>query len=72
MEQTWYQSVVAEGIEKGQVDAAQRLLLEQMDEKFGPLPEATEIRVRAIRDGSELDGLARRLLHAASLDELGL
>ena len=72
MEQTWYQSVVAEGFEKGQVDAAQRRLLELLDEKFGPLPEATEIRVRAMRDRSELDGLSRRLLHASSLQELDL
>jgi len=72
MEQTWYQSVVAEGIEKGQIDAAQRMLLRQLKARFGPLPEAAEIRVRAIREEEKLDALAVQLLEATSLDELGL
>ena len=76
MEQTWAQSLIAEGIEKGiekgQVDAAQRMLLRQLTAKFGRLPEATEIRVRAIRDQAKLDDVAVQLLSAASLEELGL
>jgi hypothetical protein len=48
------------------------LLLEQLDRRFGPLPEATVKGVHALTSSEELSRLAARVLDAPSLDDLGL
>ena len=50
----------------------QDVLLLQMSEKFGSVPEALAARVRAVEDPKALDRLLRKLIHAANLDAMGL
>lgn len=88
METTWadrlrregFEVGIREGIEEGKEEGKQvgmqegkrALLLEQLDRRFGPLPEATVKRVRALTSSEELSRLAARVLDAPSLDDLGL
>jgi hypothetical protein len=60
-----------EGIQKG-VRAFQDFLLSEMSERFGPVPETIRRRVEEAQDYEELKKLGKRLLAAASLDDLGL
>lgn len=68
MEMTWAGRLRAEGKEEGK----RELLLEQLERRFGPLPDATVRRVHAISSSKELSRLAARMLDARSLEELGL
>lgn len=56
------------GVQEGKRD----LLLELLDRRFGPLPEATVKRVQALTSPEELSRLAARVLDAPNLDDLGL
>jgi flagellar biosynthesis/type III secretory pathway protein FliH len=61
-----------EGKQVGMQEGKRALLLELLDRRFGPLPEATVKRVRALTSSEELSRLAARVLEAPSLDDLGL
>ena len=60
------------GLEKGREEGKRDLLLEQLERRFGPLPQATVKRVRALTSPEELSRLAARVLDAPSLEDLGL
>ena len=60
------------GLEKGREEGKRDLLLEQLERRFGPLPQATVKRVRALTSSEELSRLAARVLDAPSLEDLGL
>ena len=47
-------------------------LLEQLQEKFGSVTETTIQQVRAIASIEELSQLLRQLIHANSIEEIGL
>ena len=64
----WHNSVKREG----RVEGMQRLLLNLMKQRFGPLPLPVRRQIREISSVSELEGLAGRLLTASSLADLGL
>jgi predicted transposase YdaD len=76
----WRKSVIREGrIEgrkegrkEGEVEGVRRILLKQMELRFGPLPLPVRRRIREISSMAELEDLAGRLLTAASLSDLGL
>jgi hypothetical protein len=76
MEMTWAgriahearESALKEGREEGKRD----LLLEQLERRFGPLPQAAVKRVRALTSSEQLSRLAARVLDAQSLEDLGL
>jgi hypothetical protein len=84
METTWadrlrqegFEAGVREGIQEGRVEGRgegkRDLVLDLLDRRFGPLPEATVKRVRALTSSEELSRLAARVLDAPSLDDLGL
>jgi hypothetical protein len=61
-----------EGRQEGMVEGMRRLLLEQLKQRFGPLPLAVRRRVNAIDSPKELAALAKRVLVASSLAEMGL
>lgn len=61
----------AEGQAEGRAEGRQQVLLNLLRAKFGELSPASEDRLRT-RSIEELDALALRLLHAQSLEELGL
>ena len=63
---------VAEGIAKGVLASRREILLAQLSEKFGSVPETTSQRVQSIESTEELDRLLRQLIHANSLTEMGL
>jgi predicted transposase YdaD len=62
----------AQGHEEGRVAGIQRILLQQMKLRFGPLPLSVRRQIREITSMAELEALAGRLLTAASLSDLGL
>jgi len=57
---------------KGRTEEARNGVLEQLQEKFGPLPEITVQQVEALSSIEELRRLRRQLVHANSLAEMGL
>jgi predicted transposase YdaD len=61
-----------EGRQEGQVEGMRRLLLQLLDERFGPLPGKVRRRVEEISSVETLSELARRVLQAGSLQEMGL
>jgi len=61
-----------EGRQEGQVEGMRRLLLQLLDERFGPLPGRVRRRVEEISSVETLSELARRVLQAGSLQEMGL
>jgi polyhydroxyalkanoate synthesis regulator phasin len=48
------------------------ILLAQLNEKFGLVPETTSQKVQSIESKEELDRLLRQLIHANSIEEMGL
>ena len=64
---TWLE----EGLEKGVYTGERRILLVQLEDQFGTLSEAARQRLEAW-PAEQLTDLARALLHAKSLAELGL
>jgi predicted transposase YdaD len=68
-----------EGREEGQQKARkeaqvemQKLVLEMLRDRFGPVPQAARQRVKGISSLPELRKLTRRILTANSLQETGL
>jgi Mg/Co/Ni transporter MgtE len=58
--------------QKWHVEAMQKMLSEQLQAKFGPLPQEVVESVQKIESEDELSNLAKRLITASSLAELGL
>jgi flagellar biosynthesis/type III secretory pathway protein FliH len=63
---------IERGLEKGREEGKRDLLLEQLERRFGPLPQAIVKRVRTLTSSEELSRLAARVLDAPSLEDLGL
>jgi hypothetical protein len=61
-----------EGRREGEVAAVRRVLLAQMTERFGPLPEEVRTRVEQITSIPKLERLTTTVLSAASLEDMGL
>jgi len=80
MELTWADEMREEGLrkglekgrEEGLITGKRETLLRQLVTKFGPLPERTKSRVRAMDSVDELDVYVDRVLTAKSLEEMGL
>ncbi|MFL6264170.1 MAG: hypothetical protein ACJ76Y_31175 [Thermoanaerobaculia bacterium] len=53
-------------------DAAVDILATQIEDRFGPLPDETKLRLGRIRSTDRLHRLARKVLKAKSLQDLGL
>ena len=65
---TWTDRVEIEGEKKG----ARKVLLHQLEQRFGPIPEDIRQRVEKIRSLDRLTRLASRVLTARSLKEMRL
>ncbi|HSF38348.1 MAG TPA: Rpn family recombination-promoting nuclease/putative transposase [Thermoanaerobaculia bacterium] len=61
-----------EGRQEGRVEGMRRLLLKQLEDRFGPLPPRTRQRVEEISSARRLERLATQILHVNSLAEMGL
>jgi len=62
----------AEGEAKGRGEGAREILLSLLAERFGPLPEGARRQVEEISSLQRLTQLAKRVLTAHSLEEIGL
>jgi hypothetical protein len=71
MNVTAYDRGLEQGLEKGIEKGQRDLLREQLEERFGPLSPAVQERLQQL-PGARLTILARALLRAQSLRELGL
>jgi hypothetical protein len=67
MRTTWFEQGEAKGLERGQ----RAILALQLEERFGPLQPQVRERLEALST-DQITDLARRLLRAKSLQELGL
>jgi predicted transposase YdaD len=75
MATTWSQRIAAQGREEGLqegLQAVKKILLSQLEQRFGPLPQETRQRVEAISSLDRLTRLGRRILTARSLSALRL
>ena len=79
MATTWSERIEAKGreagLQKGRqegLQAMRRVLLSQLEQRFGPLPESTRQQVEAISSLSRLTRLCERVLTARSLASLRL
>ena len=61
-----------EGRQEGQREGKREALLQLLTSKFGPLPEKTASRVRAIESLEQVDRYLDRVLVASSLADMGL
>ena len=57
-----------EGWAKGKAEGRMELMLKLLALRFGPLPDATQTRVRSAQD-AQLDAVAERMLTAKTLEE---
>ena len=64
-------SFIEEWIEEGEARGARRVLLRQLGKRFGALPASVTQQIDQM-DATECEKLGARLLHAASLEDLGL
>ena len=73
---TWSEKLEAKGEAKGKAEGeakgAREILLLQLAERFGPLPEGARRQIEAISSLQLLTQLAKRILIAHSLEEMGL
>ena len=61
-----------QGRTEGRAEEARDVLLEQLQEKFDDLPDTAVRQVQAISSIEELRRLRRQLIHASSLQEMGI
>jgi predicted transposase YdaD len=61
-----------EGRQEGQVEGMQKMVLQTLRQRFGPVPQDVRRRVREISSSTELTRLHRRALTAKSLQETDL
>jgi len=72
MAMTWSEKLEAKGRGEGRGEGARELLLSLLAERFGPLPEGARRQVEEISSLQRLTQLAKRVLTAHSLEEMGL
>lgn len=69
-ESVTYQAIVEEGVEKGQLEGAKRILLRQGEQLFGPPSAEARSKVESVSSLEVLVGLADQVLKAQSWDDL--
>lgn len=67
MNKTWFEQGLEQGMERGQ----RAILYELLEARFGSLSPAVQERLRQL-PAERLAGLARAILRAQSLQDLGL
>jgi len=72
MELTYYGKMAREATEQGLQQGMQQILFQQLETRFGKLPQATVDKIKAIQSQEELTALATSLLTVHSLADLGL
>jgi predicted transposase YdaD len=72
MAMTWSEKLEAKGEARGEAKGVREILLLQLAERFGPLPEGARRQVEEISSLQRLTQLAKRVLTAHSLEEMGL
>lgn len=61
-----------EGRETGQLEGMRQLLLRLLEQRFETVPARVRRKVKAIASAKELEELAKRVLVASTLAEMGL
>jgi predicted transposase YdaD len=72
MAMTWSEKLEAKGEARGEAKGVREILLLLLAERFGPLPEGARRQVEEISSLQRLTQLAKRVLTAHSLEEMGL
>jgi hypothetical protein len=63
------QKGLQQGLKKGMLENARQMVLEVLYEKFGPVPDDVELRVRSIRSIRRLKNLLRQAVRASTIEE---
>jgi hypothetical protein len=71
IEQTWEAELLARGRSEGEIQAYRAILVSQIQERFGSVPEEWAARIAAA-DLPRLQAAARQVIHVRSLDQLQL
>jgi hypothetical protein len=75
MEMTWAERMEVEytrkGIQQG-IAALREIVLRQLGQRFGAVPDAVKRKVEAIDEMEPLADLAKKVLDVSSLDDMGL
>ncbi|MFM9962720.1 MAG: hypothetical protein ACKV2Q_16030 [Planctomycetaceae bacterium] len=71
MQKTIYDEAAEQGELRGELRAGRRLLLIQLEAKFGPLPDRSRRKIERLTF-DEIEGLVRRVITATNRRELGL
>jgi hypothetical protein len=71
MQLTWAEKMEAKGRTEA-LETLRTVVLHQLEQRFGPLPERTRRRVGRLRSLRSLRGIAEQVLVANSLRDLGL
>jgi hypothetical protein len=62
----------AEGKAEGRLDDAREMLQGLLEEKFGSVPDAINLRIQATTDLARLHAAARAVLHLGRLEDFDL
>jgi hypothetical protein len=68
---TTFEKGVTQGVQQGILQGKREVLREQLDDKFGPLPNRVTERLQSLSE-ERVHALTRAILRALSLQELGL
>lgn len=68
----WEKQIRREERREGEIVGVRKLLLQQLTLRFGRLPAGIRPKVEAISSAQELRKLARKVLSAKTLEEMGL
>jgi hypothetical protein len=63
---------VIEGREIGTIETMQKMLVKQMNLKFGLIPQSILQRIQTLRDTNQLDQLSGCVITANTLQEMGI
>ena len=72
MAQTIAESLIEEGMAKGQLLAARTIVRALLEDRFGPAPETLVQQINACNDLERLQSAARQVSRILSADELKL
>jgi hypothetical protein len=66
----WEKRFLREGRKEGSVEGARDMLLQLLEQRFGPLPKTVRSQIKAIDSPETLKLLGQRVLEAKSLEDL--
>lgn len=64
--------LIEQGQQQGAIEAKQEILIEQMQIRFGTLPQLIIQRIQSMQEIGQLDTFLRRVITTTRLEEMGI